>query len=176
MYSKSKIAKLFLSRHFLNSHTNQRSAFWRLRTFVKFWIVQAQMNVWFRLKWNTKVRDKIHSTTITYFRHKTLLIQSHSESHSRRKSTRVFQYKTQYETHHHHFRSIAKEAMRQSCLQFTSRTINSEYKKKSDVIAKDQSAWNFIVNVFRRRYFAMRTVTVTTVGIILKTWQGINRQ
>lgn len=155
----------------------QKKKIWRLKIFVKFWTVPALINVSYPPKLSTKVPEKTHNVTDKFCKCKTLLILNPSENHSKNVSIKVFLYKIRFETHHLLFQNEVSAVMLAFYPQFINKKM-MEWRVKENLVvtAKDPNALSCIVNVFKKKYFVIKTVIATTVEIISKTQPNINRQ
>lgn len=155
-----------------------KSAYSRKMISEKSLTVPAPISVLSHHKWSIRVLEKTLKEIDKFSKHKIHSILNLFANHSRKELIKAFQYKIPSEIHHHLSLKEVNAHMQAFCLLYTNKTIKWKVKAKenSAVIVKDQNALNFIVNVFKKKSFVIKTVTVMIVVTINKTLLSISRQ
>lgn len=140
--------------------------------------VPAPINVLSHHKWSIRVLEKTLKEIDRFSKLKIHSILNLFANRSRKELIKAFQCKIPSEIPHHPFLKEVNAHMQVFCLPYTNKTIKwkAKAKENSAVIVKDQNALNFIVSVFKKKFFVIKTVTATIVVTINKTSLSISRR
>ena len=176
---RKKISPKYNLSNTSSKHTelSPKSVYSKPKTSEKYSTAQAPIKNSSPPKWNTKVRGKIPNVNSNPSMHKIHLTRNPSENPLRNAWTKVSQCRTRFGTVHHRFHSVASVVTQVFCHHRCTNKKTIWFLRRSwAATVSDQSAWNCIANVSRKKYFATKTATATTAATTSRTWQNTNRQ